>query len=125
MSNVFGNYLKKLRSERQLTLRAFCEANGFDPGNYSKIERGLLQPPRDEQKLESYRVAFKLSHDSNEWQELQRLASISRGEIPLGVMGNTGVVEKLPALFRTLESGSISATDWDKLIATLEGRETD
>ena len=122
MSNVFGNYLKKLRSDRQLTLRAFCDANGFDAGNYSKIERGLLSPPRDDKKLDVYRQSFGLRRDGQEWQELQRLACISRGEIPAKLLSDGGMIEKLPALFRTLESGCISAEDLDKLIATLEGR---
>lgn len=122
MTNIFGEYLKKLRLERQLTLRSFCEANGFDPGNYSKLERGVLAPPRDEHKLEPYREALNLSTTSTEWFELQRLASISRGEIPAKLLTDAEMVQKLPALFRTLEAGSISAEELDDLIATLQAK---
>lgn len=122
MTNVFGEYLKMLRLERNLTLRSFCETNGFDPGNYSKIERGILAPPKDEQKLEPYREALDLSPTSTEWAELQRLASISRGEIPAKLMSDAEVVQKLPALFRTLEGNSISSEELEALIATLQGK---
>ena len=29
-----------------LTLREFCRRNGFDPGNVSRLERGLVPPPQ-------------------------------------------------------------------------------
>lgn len=122
VSNIFGEYLKQLRLSRKLTLRLFCEANGFDPGNYSKIERGVLQPPKDEQKLDVYRRAFNLHPKSEEWRDLQNLASISRGEIPYRVLINHIAVANLPALFRTLENSCISPENFDKVIDILQGQ---
>lgn len=41
----FGGWLKHLRIERQITLRTMAEKIGIDAGNYSKIERSVLNPP--------------------------------------------------------------------------------
>lgn len=121
MVNVFGEYLKQLRLSRNLTLRSFCEANGFDPGNYSRLERGLLPPPRDENKLEPYRSALNLEASSLEWLELRRLAAIGRGEIPATILTNVEIAQKLPAFFRTLEGGSVNPEELEELIKTLRG----
>lgn len=45
----FGSLVKDLRMQRRMTLREFCRRTGFDPGNWSKIERGILQPTRKEE----------------------------------------------------------------------------
>jgi len=41
---TFGAYFKALRKEKRITLRAFCEAAGADPGNISRMERGGMIP---------------------------------------------------------------------------------
>ena len=53
-SNTFAKLMKKLRMEKKLTLREFCQTNGFDPGNYSRLERGLFPPPQKEAILVKY-----------------------------------------------------------------------
>ena len=45
---TFGELFKKLRLRLGMTLRKFCEENDFDPGNISKLERGLLPAPQSE-----------------------------------------------------------------------------
>src|SRR5436305_11422429 len=103
MAAGFGGYVKQQRLARRLTLRAFCEAAGVDPANYSKLERGLLVPPRDPEKLKPYERALGLAPDSPEAREMRRLAALDRGELPPGVLSDPELVGKLPALFRTLE----------------------
>ena len=44
---TFGPFIKLIRSRQELPLRLFCEEHGYDPGNYSKMERGLRPPPSD------------------------------------------------------------------------------
>jgi transcriptional regulator with XRE-family HTH domain len=119
MKAAFGEYIKKLRQERRLTLRAFCEAVGMDPGNYSKQERGLLLPPQDEEKLAVYERALGLEADSEQARELRRRAALGRGEVPAAVLNNQEIAGKLPALFRTLEGDSLDEAVLDELIKTI------
>ena len=55
-----------------LNLREFCRRNGFDAGNVSRLERGVLPPPKSEEVLESYAQALKLRPE--DWQTLEALA---------------------------------------------------
>src|SRR5713101_1542862 len=112
----FGANLKKLRISIGLTLRAFCIKNGLDPGNYSRLERGLLAPPRSEEKLKEYARALGLKRGTDEWLEFFDQAAASRGELPKDILSDAQVVEKLPVLFRTIRGSQISAKKLDELV---------
>ena len=57
MPRNFGELLKSLRVARRETLREFCDKHKLDPGNYSRLERGLFPPPQNEELLEKYALA--------------------------------------------------------------------
>jgi transcriptional regulator with XRE-family HTH domain len=48
---MFGEIIKNKRLDHEMTLREFCRQLDEDPSNWSKIERGLNPPPKDEKKL--------------------------------------------------------------------------
>ena len=116
MANAFGEFVKARRQARGLTLRAFCEKRGFDPGNVSRLERGLTQPPQDKKKLLEFALALGLTAGTNDWQEIFDRASACRGEIPSDLMADEKLVEKLPLLFRTLRGGSVFPERLDDLV---------
>ncbi len=118
--NRFGQYIKELRLARDITLRAFCAASEYEASNYSKVERGLLPPPREPAKLEPFRVALNLSTDGPEWHELTRLAALDRGEIPRRILDDKELVGKLPAFFRTLEGDPVDENTLNELIAAIK-----
>ncbi len=119
MAATFGEFLKQQRLARRLTLRAFCEAAGVDPANYSKLERGLLLPPRGAEKLKPYEQALGLAPNSPEAREMRRLAALDRGELPSAILSDPELVGKLPALFRTLEGDPVDDRLLDELIETI------
>lgn len=115
---TFGETLKNLRLGRAMTLRAFCAEVGAQPGNYSKMESGLVPAPKDEDKLKLYLRALRLEAGRPEWREIIRLAAISRGEIPQRVLINKEAVRKLPSLFRALEGdAALDEAALDELVA--------
>jgi len=118
--NGFGEYIKQLRLNRRITLRAFAQAVNMDPGNYSKIERGRLDPPRDGDRLDVFRQALGIDSESEEWREVRRLAAIDRGELPPRVLNDQQLMAKLPALFRRLEGDPVDDALLDELIATIK-----
>ena len=119
MDTTFGEFLKRKRLERRMTLRAFCEGAGVDPANYSKLERGILSPPQDPQKLAVYERALGIPSKGEESRELRRLAALDRGELPPAVLADKELVGKLPVLFRRLEGDPIDDRMLDDLIETL------
>ncbi len=116
---LFGNYFKRLRIKRRLTLRQFCEKFGFDAGNISKLERGLLPPPQSREKLEQYAQALGLKKGSTTWYEFFDLAAASRGQIPEEILTNDKLVAKLPVLFRVLRGERVPEEKLDELIEAI------
>ncbi len=111
---TFGAFIKEARIEAGLTLRGFCRIMNADPGNWSKIERGLLPPPKSKRVLKEIALALKLAEHSDEWQALFDLASISF--IPRELLDDQSVVEKLPVFFRTLRGDRPARKELENLI---------
>ena len=117
--NAFGASFKRLRIERKITLRQFCQVHGFDPGNISKLERGILPPPESEEKLTEYAKALRVRRGSDAWYEFFDLARAARGKLPPEVLRDREVAARLPLLFRTLRGQRVSQEKLNELIEML------
>ncbi len=113
---LFGEFFKRRRIALRKTLRQFCLENGFDPGNLSKLERGLLSPPTSSDKLEQYARALKIREGSNEWYEFFDVARVSAGRIPKEIFSDKEVLSKLPLVFRTLKGQKLTKEQLTKLV---------
>jgi len=101
-AKTFGEFLKQRRIASGQTLRAFCTSHGFDVGNFSKMERGILAPPHGDDRLSIYAEALGLKRESSDWFEFFDLASAARGEIPSDLLSDAQVVERLPVMFQAM-----------------------
>jgi len=64
-----------------VSLREFCKQIEVDASNWSKVERGLLAPPQDEQRLR--RIARVLNIEiGSPYGEMKDKAAIDAGIIP-------------------------------------------
>ena len=118
--NRFGEFFARMRRERlRLSLREFCERNGLDPGNMSRLERGKVAPPRSKEALERYAAALELKEGTEEWMMLFDLAAASRGEIPAELLSDEEVVSQLPVLFRTLRGDRVGDDQLKELLRFL------
>lgn len=113
---TFGELFKKLRLRLGLTLRQFCEENGFDPGNISKLERGLLPAPQLERKLRSYTKALSIRPGDDEYIEFFDLAAVSNKNFTIKNIEDQELLNKLPVLFRTLDKEGLTKEKLEKII---------
>jgi transcriptional regulator with XRE-family HTH domain len=118
---MFGTFVKELRARQRLGLREFCLEHGHDPSNWSKIEREILQPPRDEQVLRTWARQLGLKPDTDDWLKFFEYAAVDGGRIPDHIMENKELAAHLPAFFRTLSGQKPSREDLDKLISIIKG----
>lgn len=116
----FGDFVKAKRIEQGLTLRQFCLEHDLDPGNTSKLERGLLAAPQGD-KLEEYGRRLGLREGSEDWFRFLDLAAAESGRIPKDILSDEDVVDKLPVLFRTLRGKKVSNEKLDKLVRKIKG----
>ncbi len=120
---TFGEFIKAKRIALGLSLRAFCEQNGFDPGNHSKLERGIFNPPDDDGFMNKLAAALHVAKQSGEWFDFHNYASVARKQIPQDLLDDAEVVDKLPVLFRTLQGEPLAAGKMDELIDFIRRRQ--
>ena len=112
----FGETVKNLRIAKKVTLRQFCQEHGYDPSNWSKIERGINPPPKDEEMLTRWAKALGLKPKTDAWENFMMESEVSRGNIPREVMNDPVLLEKLPAFFRTVRGSEAGGRELDNLI---------
>lgn len=101
---VFGPLLKGMRIQRRITLREFCRRANADPGNISRMERGIWPPPQDREILERYAKALDLKKGSDDWYLFFDSAAADCGIVPHDIATDNQVAKMLPAFFRSLRA---------------------
>jgi len=98
---MFGGFIKERRTGLGITLRGFCRRIGIDASNWSKTERGLLLPPRDEETLRKIAEVLGIEEGSEAWIEMEDKAHIGAGRIPRDLISDARIAQALPIFFRT------------------------
>ena len=118
---MFGTFIKELRTRRQFGLREFCLEHGHDPSNWSKLQRKVLQPLRDEHALRTWAKQLGLKPASDDWLKLFDYAAVDAGRIPDHILADKELAAHLPAFFRALSGQKPPPEDMGKLLAIIKG----
>lgn len=113
---TFGEFFKEKRICLKKTLRQFCAENKLDPGNISRLERGIMPPPQGSDKLEEYARYLHIKKGTDDWYKFFDLAAVEVGRIPEELLSDPKVAASLPILFRTLRGKKISEKKLDELV---------
>lgn len=118
---MFGEFVKEVRAKQRLGLREFCLKTGYDPSNWSKIERGVLSPPSDEATLRKWARALGIEEASDDWLKFFEYAAVDAGRIPEHILKDEELAKHLPVFFRTLSGQKPSREELDKLLEIIKG----
>jgi transcriptional regulator with XRE-family HTH domain len=116
---MFGEFIKERRINKGISLREFCKRVEIDASNWSKVERGLLAPPQDEERLRKIARVLDIKFGSALWKEMKDKANIDAGIIPNDILSDEKVLNSLPMFFRTIRSEKPTPEELDKLINML------
>lgn len=112
--DTFGEIIKQFRIDSGFTLRRFCVETGYDPSNWSKIERGLLTPPKSQAEIK--RIAAVLRLDIEKIHQLLDLAILQ--SIPKE-LADEEILGKLPVFFRTIRGNKPTKKEIEELVRIL------
>ena len=118
---MFGKFIKRLRIEKDIGLREFCRQLSMDASNWSKIERGVLAPPQDEEKLYQIALILNIENDKELFNELRDKAAIDAGIIPKDLLSDQETLNALPMFFRTVRNEKPTVEELEKLIKKIRG----
>ena len=116
---MFGQFIKEKRIFVGLSLREFCKRLEEDASNWSKVERGILSPPQDPEKLKKIANVINIKAGSEDWKKLNDYANVDAGKIPDYLMTDEDVLKALPVFFRTIGSVKPTPEELAKLVESI------
>ncbi|WP_145194200.1 helix-turn-helix domain-containing protein [Planctomycetes bacterium Poly30] len=122
MNQTFGQLLRENRKSLGLTLRAFAESCQLDPGYLSRLERGVIPPPTQADRLDQLATAVGLPQGSAERTAFCDAAAIGSGRLPQDLVSDEQLMSKLPVLFRTARGETPSREELEALAEFLRDK---
>lgn len=116
---LFGEFVKEKRLQTGMSLREFSKKLEEDASNWSKVERGILSPPQDPDKLKKIGTLLNIKAGSEDWTKLTDYANIDAGKIPDYLMTDQDVLKALPVFFRTIGSVKPTPEELAKLVESI------
>lgn len=112
----FGEFFRSKRISLGFTLRTFCNRFGFDPGYISRIETGVLLPPKDKDALFAFAKALGIKETSTDSVTFFDLAYIAKGQVPKDILAKEKAPKFLPLLFRTVRGQRLTKKKLEELV---------
>lgn len=119
MEETFGVFLKSMRKERGITVRAMAELVDLSPGAYSDVESGRMKPP-GRKTLDKMLEALHLLDDDREM--FFDLAGQARSAAPPDLTSYINET-KLARVALRVAKEKASEDDWRRFIKELEKKE--
>ena len=116
----FHEMFKKKRMEVG-TVREFAKVSGLDVAYVSRLENGVILPPKDEEKLARLAVSLGISEGSDEWREFMDLAAVAKNELPEDLRDDERVAKVLPTFYRTLRKKELGEEEIRELLDLIRG----
>lgn len=116
----FGEYFKELRMLSGHSLRSFCKEFDLDPGNISKLERGVMSAPKNEAKLEVLATALRISKGSDKYEKFMNLAEESQGFMKTEGLTDEEIAKKLPVFLRNADGDPINEDQLDNVVQIIK-----
>lgn len=101
------------------TVREFAKMSGLDVAYVSRLENGVVLPPKDGDKLTRLADALGIAEASDEWQEFMDLAAIAKNELPEDLKDDERIASVLPAFYRTLRRRELDENELKELLALI------
>lgn len=98
------------------TVREFAKKSGLDLAYISRLENGIILPPRDSKKLEKLALALGIKRNTDEWQEFMDLAAAAKNELPADLHDDARVAKVLPAFYRAIRSKEMDEDELQRLL---------
>lgn len=98
--------LRQLRIEREMTLRELSIGTDIDSAYLSRVERETIQPPQDEELLDSINEALKLSPEES--QRLKDQSAIDNKKMPADLAAQAQRVDGFPLFLRTVSNKKLT-----------------
>jgi len=120
---VFGDFVRTTRTKNGLTGRDASNRAEMLPSNFSKLEHGILLPPRDGNKQRKLADAIGIRAGTPDSERFFDLAAKAIDAVPVDVADIISKSESLPLLLRTIGNRRLSEKDIEALVEIVHRKE--
>ena len=117
-TETFGEFIRKERLLRDLSLRSFAKACGMQPSNYCHVENGTLNPTPEQ--VDKIAVILKLEKGTPEYRRLLDFAATARKGVPSDLQKMIDSNKLIPALLRTVEDEEVGSKQLRQIIEDIK-----
>ena len=117
---TFGEFVKKTRLANRVSGREAADAVGMLPSNFSKLEHGLLNPPKDGEKQKALANAIGLK-EADARTKFFDLAGEALNAVPADIAEIISEEDALPLLLRTIGNKRLSKAAIKRLVEIVRG----
>ena len=121
---IFGEFVRKTRLANRISGREAADAVGMLPSNFSKLEHGLLNPPRDGEKQKALADAIGLKNP-DERAKFFDFAGEALKAVPADIAEIISEEDALPLLLRTIGNKRLSKEAIKRLVEIVRGAVSD
>ena len=101
------------------TVREFARETGLDVAYVSRLENGVILPPKDNAKLAKLASALGIAEGTEEWQRFFDLAAVAKNQLPDDLRDDERIASVLPAFYRALRNTEMDEHELEKLLELL------
>ena len=102
------------------TVREFARETGLDVAYVSRLENGVILPPKDNTKLAKLASALGIAEGTEEWQRFFDLAAVAKNQLPDDLRDDERIASVLPAFYRALRNKAMDDDELKKLLKLLK-----
>jgi transcriptional regulator with XRE-family HTH domain len=113
---AFGDFVRETRMKNGLTGRDSARKADMLPSNFSKLEHGVLLPPRDAERQRQLACAIGIVPDAPEARQFFDLAGAATNAVPLDLADIISKSETIPLLLRTIGNKRLTEKEIEALV---------
>lgn len=117
----FGQFVKAVRLANGITARDASQAAEMLPSNFSKLEHGVLTPPKNSTKQILLARAIGIAQGDAKEAEFFDLAGKATDSTPIDIADIISKDDALPLLLRTIGNKRLGSVEIERLIEIVRG----
>jgi len=118
----FGAFVRSQRIKHLITGRDASQATGMLASNFSKLEHGVLTPPRDAEKQRKLSSAIGIPSGSEEEARFFDLAAKATDSTPVDIAAIISANAAVPLLLRTIGNKRLGKSEMNRIVEIVHGK---
>jgi hypothetical protein len=121
-SAQFGKHLKDLRKASGKAARIVALEAGMQPSNYSRLEYGVINPPKPKSNLDRLARAVGILDSKEQMARFYDMAAAALKSVPVDLADIISKDDAVPLMLRTIGNKKLTKQEIEEIVSLVRGR---